>query len=134
MPRLVLVLHEHAMLYEVAIAAEVFGVDRSALSPTGAWYDVVVACPERSPRHWLPHLPAIGVSEIGEAAADLIVVPSTDSPGEEVDPALAAALRDAHASGVRIARSSSPRRACWMTGSRPPAGCTPTTWPAAIRA
>ncbi|MFB9931465.1 GlxA family transcriptional regulator [Amycolatopsis halotolerans] len=103
MPRLVLVLHEHAMLYEVAIAAEVFGVDRSELSPGGAWYDVVVACPDRSPRHWLPQLPSIGVSEIGVAAADLIVVPSTDSPGEEIDPALAAALREAHANGVRIA-------------------------------
>ncbi|MBB1155293.1 GlxA family transcriptional regulator [Amycolatopsis dendrobii] len=101
MPRLVLVLHEHAMLYEVAIAAEVFGVDRSDLSPTGDWYEVVVACPERSPRHWLPQLPAIDVSEIGDA--DLIVVPSTDSPGDEIDPALATALREAHASGARIA-------------------------------
>jgi hypothetical protein len=44
-----LALHEDAMLYETAIAAEVFGVDRSDLSPTGQWYDLLVCTPDGSP-------------------------------------------------------------------------------------
>ena len=42
MPRVALVLHESPMLYEIAIAAEVLGVDRSELAPAGRWYDLVV--------------------------------------------------------------------------------------------
>ena len=42
MPRIALVMHGSAMLYEAAIAAEIFGVDRSDLSPSGEWYDLVV--------------------------------------------------------------------------------------------
>ena len=49
-----LALHEHSMLYETAIAAEVFGVDRSELSPTGDWYDLVICTPDGSPARWLP--------------------------------------------------------------------------------
>ena len=33
--RVVIAVHEHTMLLELAIAAEVFGVDRSGLSPNG---------------------------------------------------------------------------------------------------
>jgi hypothetical protein len=40
MPRVALVMHGSAMLYEAAIASEVFGVDRSDLSPSGEWYDL----------------------------------------------------------------------------------------------
>ena len=37
MPRVALVMHGSAMLYETAIAAEILGVNRSDLSPAGEW-------------------------------------------------------------------------------------------------
>jgi AraC family transcriptional activator FtrA len=96
-----LVLHEDAMLYETAIAAEVFGVDRSDLSPTGQWYDLRVYTPDGSPSPWLPGFPASGFAEL--AKVDTVVVPSTSVLDSQPDPALSAALRAAHDAGVRIA-------------------------------
>ncbi|GAA1740877.1 helix-turn-helix domain-containing protein [Isoptericola hypogeus] len=94
-------MHGTAMLYETAIAAEVFGVDRAELSPTGAWYDVVVCTPDGAPHPWLPGIPSATYSEI--ARADSVVVPSTDDPGATPDPGLLEALREAHRRGARIA-------------------------------
>ncbi len=96
-----LVLHEDAMLYETAIAAEVFGADRSDLSPTGQWYDLLVCTPDGSPSPWLPGFPACGFAEL--AKVDTVVVPSTSVLGRQPDPALSAALRAAYDAGVRIA-------------------------------
>lgn len=101
MARVALVLHESPMLYEIAIAAEVLGVDRSELSPTGTWYDLVVCTRDGRPHPWLPTLPT--TSYDGIAAADLVVVPSYEDLEAEPDPALVAALRSAHAAGARVA-------------------------------
>jgi AraC family transcriptional activator FtrA len=101
MPLVALALHESALLYEVAIAAEIFGVDRSDLSPGGEWYDLLVCTPDGAPHSWLPHLPTSTYA--GLAQADLVVVPSVDDLDAEPDPALLAALRSANESGVRVA-------------------------------
>jgi AraC family transcriptional regulator, transcriptional activator FtrA len=101
MPRIALALHDSAMLYEVAIAAEVFGVDRSDLSPTGEWYDLVVCIADGGPHPWLPALPT--ASYDGLARADTVIVPSTDDPDGELEQGLLAALREGHERGVRIA-------------------------------
>jgi transcriptional regulator GlxA family with amidase domain len=101
MPRIALVMHASAMLYESAIAAEVFGVDRSELSPTGRWYDVVVCTADGAPHPWLPHLPTTSYADISRV--DSVLVPSTIDLDAAPDPALVEALRQAHARGARIA-------------------------------
>lgn len=101
MPRVALVLHGSAMLYEVAIAAEVFGVDRSELSPTGTWYDLVVCTADGAPHPWLPHVPTSPYAEV--ARVDTVVVPSADELDADLDPDLLDALRRAHGRGARVA-------------------------------
>ncbi len=101
MPRIALVVHDAAMLYEVAIAAEVLGVDRSDLSATGEWFDLVVCTADGRPHPWLPHHPTAPYA--GIADADTVVVPSSDDVDGDPDPALLDALRAAHRSGARIA-------------------------------
>jgi transcriptional regulator GlxA family with amidase domain len=94
-------MHGSAMLYEVAIASEIFGVDRSELSPTGTWYDLVVCTADGAPHPWLPHLPTASYAEIAEV--DSVVVPSSDDFDDNLDPALLDALGAAHRNGARIA-------------------------------
>ncbi|WP_205470843.1 GlxA family transcriptional regulator [Nocardioides sp. SYSU D00038] len=101
MPSLGIALHADSMLYETAIAAEVFGADRSELAPSGRWYDVVVATPDGAPARWLPHLRAVPFAALADV--DTVVVPSTDVLDRTPDPALVAALRVAHDAGARIA-------------------------------
>ncbi|MGH3498330.1 MAG: GlxA family transcriptional regulator [Nocardioidaceae bacterium] len=101
MPRIALVMHGSVMLYEAAIAAEVFGVNRSDLSATGEWYDFVVTTPNGAPHPWMPNLPTASYTAITHA--DSVVVPSTDDPDAEPDPDLLEALRVAHGRGVRVA-------------------------------
>ena len=101
MPRIALAMHGSAMLYEAAIAAEVFGVDRSDLSPSGEWYDLVVCTADGLAHPWLPHLPTASYAEISHV--DSVVVPSTDDLAAEPDPELVQALRVAHRRGVRVA-------------------------------
>ncbi len=101
MPRIALVMHDSAMLYEAAIASEIFGVDRSDLSPTGEWYDLVVCTADGAPHAWLPGLPTASYAEI--AHADTVVVPSTDDPDADPESGLVQALREAHQRGVRVA-------------------------------
>lgn len=96
-----LALHADAMLYETAIAAEVFGVDRSELAPTGEWYDFVVCTPDRTTTPWLGPAPVRGLEAL--AGADTVVVPSTSVLDRTPDPLLLDALRAAHARGTRIA-------------------------------
>lgn len=93
-------MHGSAMLYEVAIAAEIFGVDRSDLSPTGEWYDFVVGTADGAPHPWLARFPTTAYTEITDA--DTIVVPSSDDLDNDPDPVLLDALRTAHARGSRI--------------------------------
>jgi AraC family transcriptional regulator, transcriptional activator FtrA len=94
-------MHASAMLYEAAIASEVFGVDRSDLSPNGRWYDLVVCTADGAPHPWLPDLPTASYAEI--ARADSVVVPSTDDREPHGDPELVEALRMAQARGIRVA-------------------------------
>ena len=101
MPRIALVMHGSAMLYEVAIAAEIFGVDRAELSPTGRWYDLVVCTPDGAPHPWLAHLPTASYAEI--AHVDTVLVPSSDDLDNNPAPELIAGLRAAHDRGTRIA-------------------------------
>ncbi|TQM85282.1 AraC family transcriptional regulator with amidase-like domain [Saccharothrix saharensis] len=101
MLRTALVLHGSAMLYEIAIAAEVFGVDRSELSPTATWYDLVVCTADGAAHPWLPHLTT--TSYDGIARADTVLVPSCDDLADNPDPTLLDALRAAHDRGARIA-------------------------------
>ncbi len=96
-----LVLHEDAMLYETAIAAEVFGVDRSDLSPAGQWYDLLACTPDGSPSPWLPGFAAAGYEELAKVGT--VVIPSTSDLDRQPDPALSAALRAAYDAGARIA-------------------------------
>jgi AraC family transcriptional regulator, transcriptional activator FtrA len=100
MTRVALALHSSAMLYEAAIAGEIFGVDRSELSPTGSWYDFVVCTADGAPHPWLAGSPTASYAEI--ARADTVVVPSTDDPAADPDPNLLEALRAAHQRGVRV--------------------------------
>jgi AraC family transcriptional regulator, transcriptional activator FtrA len=90
MPRVVLVMHGSAMLYETAIASEIFGEG----------YDLVVATPGGAPHAWLPHLPTVTYAEIADT--DSVVVPSTDDLGAN-PPELLEALRAARGRGVRVA-------------------------------
>lgn len=101
MPRVALAMHGSAMLYEVAIASEVFGVDRSDLSPSGEWYDLVVCTADGVAHPWLPNLPTASYAEI--TRVDSVVVPSTDRLDAEPDPELLEALRVAQGRGVRVA-------------------------------
>ncbi|MGH1565301.1 helix-turn-helix domain-containing protein [Mumia sp. DW29H23] len=96
-----LALHADAMLYETAIAAEVFGVDRSDLSADGTWYAFVVATPDGNPAPWLGRTTSVDFDALADV--DLVVVPSTDRLDAAPDPALLDALRTAHARGARIA-------------------------------
>ncbi|WP_262849640.1 GlxA family transcriptional regulator [Mumia quercus] len=96
-----LALHADAMLYETAIAAEVFGVDRSDLSADGRWYALVVATPDGTSAPWLGAAPAVSYAALADA--DLVIVPSTDHLDGVPDPALLDALRTAYDRGARIA-------------------------------
>jgi AraC family transcriptional regulator, transcriptional activator FtrA len=100
MPRIALVMHGAEMLYEIAIASEIFGVDRAELSPTGKWYDLVVCTADGAPHPWLAHLPT--TSYAGIAEVDTVVVPSSDHLDHGCDPSLLDALRAAHDRGTRM--------------------------------
>ncbi|MFE6970983.1 GlxA family transcriptional regulator [Isoptericola sp. NPDC057653] len=101
MPRIALAMHGTAMLYEVAIAAEILGVDRGELAPGGTWYDFVACTPDGAPHPWLPGAPTAPYSELSRV--DRVVVPSTDDPEADPAPALVDALREAHRHGVAVA-------------------------------
>ena len=101
MRRIALAMHRSTMLYEAAIASEIFGVDRSDLSPDGEWYDVVVCTADGVAHPWLPHRPSAPYSEM--AHVDCVVVPSVDDADAEPEAELVEALRLAHGRGVRVA-------------------------------
>jgi AraC family transcriptional activator FtrA len=101
MHRVAIAVHEHTMLLELAIAAEVFGVDRSHLATGGDWYDLTVCTPDGAPARWLPDAATAGFAALPDA--DTVVVPSTSALDARPDPALLSALRSAHDRGARIA-------------------------------
>jgi transcriptional regulator GlxA family with amidase domain len=98
--RVVIAVHARTMLLELAIAAEVFGVDRSDLVPGGDWYDLAVWTPDGAPAPWLPDTAVCDLD--GLVTAGTVVVPSTSDPLAPVEPALLAALRAAHERGARV--------------------------------
>jgi AraC family transcriptional regulator, transcriptional activator FtrA len=100
MIRVALALHGSAMLYEAAIAGEIFGVDRSELSPTGTWYDFIVCTADGAPHPWQAGAPTGSYAEI--ARVDTVVVPSADDLAADPDPGLLETLRAAHQRGIRI--------------------------------
>ncbi len=100
MPRIALVLHPAAMLYETAIASEIFGVDRSDPA-TDEWYDLVVCTPDGTVHPWLPHAPTASYAAIADT--DSVVVPSIEDVDADPDPVLLGALNAAHERGARIA-------------------------------
>ncbi|CUR60570.1 Transcriptional regulator, AraC family with amidase-like domain [metagenome] len=101
MHRIALVLHDTAMLYEVAIASEIFGADRPDHAPAGQWYDLVICTADGGPHPWLPHVRSAGYAEI--AHVDTVVVPSADELDDRVAPALVDALTAARRRGTRLA-------------------------------
>ncbi|MFE7225259.1 GlxA family transcriptional regulator [Nocardioides sp. NPDC057577] len=101
MPRLALVLHGSSMLYEVAIAAEIFGGNHSDLAQSGEWYDLVVCTPDGASHPWLAELPTASYDAIAEV--DTVVVPSSNDLDDNPDLSLLDALRGAHERGARIA-------------------------------
>ncbi|PDP88089.1 AraC family transcriptional regulator [Glycomyces fuscus] len=92
--------HEHTMPYEVAIAAEVFGVDRSDLSPGDGWYRLSAHTADGAVSPLLPGVAAHRFEDL--AAVDTVVVPASHLPEAPPDPAFLAALRAAHGAGSRI--------------------------------
>lgn len=100
MPTVALAVPEHTMLLELALAAEVFGVDRCALAPDGRWYELTVCTPDGTPARWLPDATTRDFSALPDA--DTVIVPSTSAPASPPDPALLSALRTAHDRGARI--------------------------------
>lgn len=92
MHRLALVMHDTAMLYEVAIAAEVLD---------GTKYDFVVATSDGTPHPWLVTKPTISYDAL--AQADTVVVPSTEDLEGAPDARLVDALDAARRNGRRIA-------------------------------
>jgi AraC family transcriptional regulator, transcriptional activator FtrA len=89
--------------FELAIACEVFGLERPELDV--AWYDFVVAADVPRPR---PVVMAGGMSVTPSAGidmldrADTVVVPNGDPDGPGCSPLLADALRRAHRRGARL--------------------------------
>ncbi|UYN84455.1 MAG: helix-turn-helix domain-containing protein [Microcella sp.] len=101
MHRVALMMHDTTMLYEVAIATEVFGVDRADLSPTGEWYELIVCTADGKPHPWVPTESTADYS--AAANCDSIIVPSTADTSADASEYLIATLREAHRQGVRIA-------------------------------
>ncbi|WP_019607279.1 GlxA family transcriptional regulator [Nocardiopsis sp. CNS-639] len=93
--------HEHTMPYELAIAAEVFGVDRSDLSPGGDWYRLTAHTADGAASPLLPGVPAHRFEDL--PGADTVIVPASHVPEARPEPAFLATLHEAHRTGSRIA-------------------------------
>ncbi|MGW0802435.1 helix-turn-helix domain-containing protein [Nonomuraea sp. NPDC002799] len=99
MTSVVLVLYEGVLLFEAAVACEVFGVDRSDLADP--WYDFRVCGPPRTLLGgWLRLDSRHGLDAL--AGADTVVVPACADVEADPPAELLAALRAAHERGARI--------------------------------
>lgn len=96
-----LALHPDSMLYETAIASEVFGLDRSELSADGHWYRLVLCTPDGQDPGFLPHSEVRSYAALSEV--DTVIVPSTSVLDRAPEPGLLEALRGAFGAGRRIA-------------------------------
>lgn len=98
-----LVVTDGAPLFEVGVALEVFGHDRSATTGV-AWYDLRVCAAEPGPvrlERWAVLEPDGGLEGV-EDAGTVLVAPPADGRRDFPEPLLDA-LRRAHARGARIA-------------------------------
>ena len=89
--------------FELAVACEVFGLERPELGVR--WYDFVIAGVERRPRPvamsgGMTVTPAAAIDAF--ASADTIIIPNGPTDGTPCPPAFLQALRDADARGTRI--------------------------------
>jgi AraC family transcriptional regulator, transcriptional activator FtrA len=86
-------------LFELALACEVFGVDRGL---AGTWYDFAICGPEDAAvGGWLKAGLSRGLEAVAEA--DTVVVPSCRDVAEPPQQALVDAVRAAHRRGARVA-------------------------------
>src|SRR5690349_14979797 len=100
MPSVAIAVHEHTMLFELAIAAEVFGVDRSDLPSGRDGSDLTVCTPDGSPARWLPDVSTRGFEALPDAGT--VIVPSASDLDSRPDPALLSALCAAYERGARV--------------------------------
>lgn len=99
--RVVALVPERACLFELGIAAELFGLPRPELGVD--WYRFEVATASRGPSRGVGALaltPASGLAALRHA--DLIVVPGWSTDAAPPAPALLRALRRAHDRGARF--------------------------------
>ena len=100
--RVVLVASSAVPLFELAIPAEVFGVDRREIAPD--WYDFTLVAadgPSTAVAHGFTVPEGHGLAALRDA--DTVIVPACASVHTGASPALLDALRQAHARGARIA-------------------------------
>ena len=95
------VIDEGALVFDLSIPCEVFGLDRSDIA--SPWYEFMLVAAGRSPvRTQLGfHLDTpFGLDELDRA--DTIVVPGWSDPDQPPSPELCDSLRRAHARGARV--------------------------------
>lgn len=100
--RVVLVASPGVPVFEFAIAAEVFGIDRTVLTPD--WYEFAIAGvdqPATSIAYGITIPAGQGLAAL--RTADTVIVPACSDVRTHAPAALLAELRAAHARGARIA-------------------------------
>jgi len=99
MPSVALAVADGTPLFELALACEVFGVDRELTSP---WYDFTI-CGQADAEigGWLKAGISRGLDALADA--DTVVVPSCRDVAEPPPQALVDAVRTAHQRGARVA-------------------------------
>lgn len=99
--RVIVVATPRAPVFELGVACEVFGIDRSDLTP--AWYDFELVGTETQTMlaHGLTVPEGRGLPSLAEA--DTIVVPACASIHDDPPAGLAEAIATAHQRGARIA-------------------------------
>jgi AraC family transcriptional activator FtrA len=99
--RVVVVAYDRLALFELAIAAEVFGLPRPELPV--AWYDFSVVSIDRGPLRATGAVRIDARHDLGRiASADTVIVPGWRDPAEAPPRRLLQAIRQAHRRGARI--------------------------------
>jgi len=99
MPSVALAVADGTLLFELAAACEVFGVDRGLADP---WYDFTVCGQDDAEvGGWLRAGIRHGLEALADA--DTVIVPSCRDVAEPPPPGLVDAVRAAHRAGARVA-------------------------------
>jgi transcriptional regulator GlxA family with amidase domain len=99
MPSVALAVADGTPLFELALACEVFGVDRGLAHP---WYDFAICGPDDAEvGGWLKAGLSRGLEALADA--DTVVVPSCRDVAEPPPQVLVDAVRAAHRRGARVA-------------------------------